>query len=185
MTDQTPPMAQPGPDALATSLLSTLQEEYDALVRLRGHFDEHILALRERRKEGIDEATHRTNDEISTLARLKQQRDRKMRLLGRVLRIDGDRPTIEEVAHRLDSEASTNDAARDIRRLQGSIRTEAVRTRARCHDLGFALEYAVHLGRDLLQALQGMSPTGATKVYTPKGGAVESSGTSSFVNKVG
>lgn len=185
MTDQENQPTTPGPEALASSLLATLKDEFASLVRLRGHFDEHILALREREKARIDEATHRTNDEINVLAKLKHQRDRKMRLLGRVLRVEEDHPTIEAVAQKLHETELTTEAAVEIRRLRRNIRAEAVRTRKRCLDLEFALEYAVHLGRDLLQVLQGMSPAGSSKVYTPKGGAIESSGTSSFVNKVG
>lgn len=185
MNDQATQTTPPGPEAMVSSLIATLQDEYDSLARLLGHFDDHILALRSREKEGIDEATHRTNDEISVLANLKNQRDRKLRLLGRVLHVEGDHTTIEDVSRRLDADEATAEAAETIRRLRRDIWAEAVRTRKRCHDLAFALEYAVHLGRDLLQALQGSPSAGTTKVYTPKGGAIESPGTSSFVNKVG
>ncbi len=184
MTEKITQPTQPGPEALASSLIATLQDEYESLVRLRGHFDDHILALRQREKDGIDEATHRTHDEINVLANLKNQRDRKMRLLRRVLRLEGEQSTIEDVCGRLDAEETAAEGTAEIRRLRREIRAEAVRTRKRCRDLEFALEYAVHLGRDLLQALQGTSPAVATKVYTPKGGAIESAG-NSFVNKVG
>lgn len=176
---------QAGPEALAGSLLETLKDEFASLCRLRGHFDDHILALRTREKNGIDEATHRTNDEINLLAGLKHQRDRKMRLLGRVLRIEAVDPTIEELAERLSAGEATAEAGAEILRLRRNIRAEAVRTSNRCRDLEFALEYAVHLGRDLLQVLQGVSPAGATSVYTPGGGTVDASRTSSFVNRVG
>ncbi|MEX0600252.1 MAG: hypothetical protein WD021_09610 [Rhodothermales bacterium] len=185
MTDQATDSAPRGPAALASSLVDTLQEEYDSLVRLRGHFDAHILALRQREKSGITDATHETNDEISRLAGLKHQRDRKLRLLGRVLRVEGDPATIEDVTQILSGSEETAEDARSIERLRTNIRREAERTQRRCRDLEFALEYAVLLGRDLLQVLQGMAPTGATKVYTPKGGAVESSGSAAFVNRIG
>ncbi len=185
MTDRATETPQPGPAVLAASLLATLQEEYEALSRLRRHFDEHIRALRQREKEGIDEATHRTNDEINLLAKLKHQRDRKIRLLGRVLRIEPPNASIEAVVEHLERTPAAAGTAADIRTLRRNIREEARKTRKRCHDLEFALEYAVLLGQDLLKALQGMAPAGSTKVYTPKGGAVESTGAPAFVNKVG
>jgi hypothetical protein len=185
MNQQTTPPSQAGPEALALSLLETLKDEFASLCRLRGHFDDHILALRGREKKGIDEATHRTNDEINILAGLKHQRDRKMRLLGRVLRIESAQQTIEELARRLNAEEPTAEVGAEIRRLRRNIRAEAVRTSNRCRDLEYALEYAVHLGRDLLHVLQGVSPAGATRVYTPGGGTIDASRTTSFVNRVG
>lgn len=185
MTDQTTDSTPKGPAALASSLVDTLQEEHDSLVRLRGHFDAHILALRHREKADITEATHETNDEINRLAGLKHQRDRKLRLLGRVLRVEGDPATIEDITETLGASDETAENARAIQRLRAQIRREAKRTQRRCRDLEFALEYAVLLGRDLLQVLQGMAPAAATKVYTPKGGAVESSGSATFVNRIG
>ena len=185
MTDQAVKKTQPGPEALASSLLTTLEEEYDALVRLRGHFDDHILALRRREKAGIEEAANRTNDEVNLLARLKQTRDRKMRLLGRVLQMDAEEATLDNLVSRLGAKTPTTEAAEELRRRREAIRREALRTRQRCRDLEFALEYAVHLGRDLLHALHGAAPSGSTKVYTSHGGTKESSGTTSFVNKVG
>lgn len=185
MTTQATESTPKGPAALASSLVATLREEHESLVRLRSHFDAHILALRNREKEGIDTATHETNDEISVLARLKQQRDRKLRLLGRVLRLQDADADLDTVTEALTRDVATKEQAEELAGLRADIRREAENTQKRCRDLEFALEFAVHLGRDLLQVLQGIAPASSTKVYTPKGGAVESSGSPAFVNKVG
>ena len=176
---------QPGTAAMASSVLATLKDELDALVRLRGRFDDHVVALRKRDKEQLDEATNRTNDEVNALARLKNTRDRKLRLLGRVLHLDTDEVSVDEVVRRLDGEQETARTAVEIRRLREEIRSEALTAQSRCRDVEFALEHAVHLGRDLLQALKGEPSTASTRVYTPSGDAVESSGASSFLNRVG
>lgn len=174
-----------GPAALATSLLETLEEEHEALARLGDHFDAHILALRERRHEQLDEATNRTNDEINALAKLKQTRDRKMRLLGRVLQVDATPATVDDVSTALQQDAATITIAEEIRGARERIRTQALRTQKRCRDLEFALEYAVHLGRELLQTVTGIDSSGSGKVYTSRGGAVESTPHRSFVNRTG
>lgn len=176
---------QQGPAALASALLETLEEEHEALARLGDHFDAHILALRERRHDQLDEATNRTNDEINTLAKLKQTRDRKMRLLGRVLQIDSAPAGMDDVSAALRGDTATVSVAEEIRAARERIRQQALRTQKRCRDLEFALEYAVHLGRELLQTVQGIDSSGTGKVYTSRGGAVESNPHRSFVNRTG
>ena len=66
-------LPRPGdPLPLAESLLKTLQEEQDAVLRLGAHFDAHRASLRERRPDVLEEATLQANDLVAALARLRQ-----------------------------------------------------------------------------------------------------------------
>lgn len=178
-TDSQNPSA--GPAALVASLVETLESEHASLARLTGHFERQIEALRGRRQDLIDEATSETSDEVNALARLKQIRDRQMRLLGRVLRLESDGTSIQDVARSLDADAAPL-AARLIE-LRDQIRSQASQAQDRCRDLEFTLQYAVHLGRELLHAMQGVDAPPVH--YTSKGDAVESAGNRSFLNRVG
>lgn len=185
MTDQHAKDAQHGPAALTSSLLETLEEERAALVRLHDHFDDHLGALRERQQERIAEATDRTNEEISMLAKLKQARDRKVRLLGRVLRVEKPQASVEDLIASLRSDSHTAPAAEELSAMREKVRRQAEQTQKRCRDFEFTLHYAVNLGRELLQAAQGFESQGAGRHYTAKGGAVDSSNPRSFVNRIG
>lgn len=175
-----------GPASLASSLLETLQEERAALERLRGHFDRHIEAVRTRDRQLIDDAASGVSEDIHELAGLKQSRDRKVRLLGRVLQLDGESAGIEEISEALSAAAHTEVIARQLSVERERIRNEAALAQKRCRDLEFALEYAVRLGRELLQTIHGLDGPAGIRVYTPHGGAVEStSSPRSFVNRIG
>jgi hypothetical protein len=176
---------QNGPATMATSLLETLQQEMDCLVRLYGHFDLQIEAIRRRSNKLIENTTHDTNEEVIVLARLKQARDRQLRLLGRVLRMEGDPATVGELALRLAQGPETRQIASQITKLVAKIKEQAKFTQGRCRDLEFALQYAVHLSRELLQAIQGIDQPAGGRHYTAKGGTVESAGTRSLLNRVG
>ncbi|MEX1055514.1 MAG: hypothetical protein WED81_05760, partial [Rhodothermales bacterium] len=103
--------SQNGPATIAASLLETLQQELECLVRLYGHFDLQIEAIRRRSNKLIEDTTHATNEEVNVLARLKQSRDRQQRLLGRVLRIESDHAKVGELAARLAQAPDTREIA--------------------------------------------------------------------------
>jgi hypothetical protein len=175
-----------GPDALASSLLETLEEEHGSLLRMHRQFDQQLAAIRSQDHELIESAALITNDEVNILARLKQKRDRQIRLLGRVLRLEGETVSIKDVAAAFLLSSDTAGVGTDILELRERIRAQALRTQERCRDLEFALDYSVHLGRELLQALQGIEAPAGGRHYTSKGGTVESTpGTRSFVNRIG
>ena len=174
-----------GPAALAASLLDTLEDERQSLARLFDSFEQQIEALRQRDPKQVDEATHRTNDEVTGLARLKQSRDRQLRLLGRVLRLEGDHVSIEDVAGVLRKADETRGIGAKLVEMRRIVKQQAVRTQERCRDLEFSLQYSAVLGRELLQIIQGIETPGGTRMYTATGGTVESTGQRSFLNKVG
>ncbi len=54
-----------------------------------------------------------------------------------------------------------------------------------CEQLDFALQYAVSLGREMLQAMQDLDRPPPPCVYTAKGYTSRAATPHSFVNKVG
>jgi hypothetical protein len=175
-----------GPVPLAESLAKTLQEEHDALGRLAALFEEHREALRTHRQDLLEEATLQTNEVVSTLDRLRQARDRQMRLLGRVLRVASSPPSIPPLAAALAALEGGGDAAQRILDLREALHAQAAHVQYQCRDLEFALSYALDLGREMIQALQGVdAATAPARVYTPKGAAAQQTGARSFLNTLG
>lgn len=174
------------PIALASSLLDTIEAEHASLVRMHDHFERQIAAVRERDHEHIERAALHTSDEVNVLARLMQTRNRQIRLLGRVLRLEEFEVSIREVAEALERSGDCDAVGARILDLRETIRSQAVRTQDRCRDLEFALEYSVHLGHELLEAITGVDDPSGGRHYTSDGGAVESSsGKRSILNRVG
>lgn len=175
-----------GPDALATSLLETLQEEHQSLLRMHDQFEQQLTGIRNQDHDLIESAALIANDEVNILGRLKQQRDRQVRLLGRVLRLEGDTVAMAAIAESLQLSEDTAVTGTDILAMRDKIRDQALQTQERCRDLEFAIEYSVHLGRELLQAIQGVDASGGGRHYTSKGGMVDDApGARSFVNRIG
>lgn len=175
-----------GPASLAAILLETLEEEHASLGRMQAQFERQITAVRDHDQEGVEETAIRTSDEVNILTRLKQTRDRQIRLLGRVLRLEGDVISMKELSDALQSSAATADAGVRLSHLREKVRDQALLTQERCRDLEFALQYAVHLGRELLQAAQGIDEPGGGRHYTSRGSTVESTGGQrSLLNRVG
>ncbi len=184
---QIPSEPQPkGPVSLAATLLETLDEEFASLSRMQAQFVRQIHAVRDHDQEGVEETAIRTSDEVNILTRLKQARDRQIRLLGRVLRLEGDVISMTEISAALQSSAATADVGAQVSELAGKVREQAQLTQERCRDLEFALQYAVHLGRELLQSIQGIDTPAGGRHYTSRGGAVDSKGGQrSLLNRIG
>lgn len=175
-----------GPLPLAESLLKTLQEEQETLARLESLFAAHRDALRENRQDLLEEATNRTNDLVSALARLRQARDRQMRLLGRVLHVEGEAPSLVQIADAIRPHEGGEEAARQLLDQRRAIHAHAARAQQQCGELEFALNYAIDLGREMLQAIQGVdAATAPARVYTPKGASAQPSTQHSFLNTLG
>lgn len=175
-----------GPASLAASLLETLEQECAALNRLKDQFDRQLTAVRDRDQEGVEETAVRTSDEVNVLAHLKLNRDRQIRLLGKVLRLEGDRVSLQEIADALEKSAATSEIGIAVSELREQIKRQAQLTQDRCRDLEFALQYSVHLGRELLQVVQGSDVAPGGRHYTSNGLTVDpSSGRRSILNRVG
>lgn len=186
MTNDNEAMNPMSANALAASFLDTLEEEHASLLRMHDHFERQIEAVRDRDHERIEAAALQTSDEVNVLARLKQTRNRQIRLLGRVMRLEEREVSIREVAEALEREGDGDAIGIRILDLREKIRAQALLTQERCRDLEFALEYSVHLGHELLEAITGTDDPSGGRHYTSDGGAVESSpGKRSILNRVG
>ncbi|MDX1547923.1 MAG: flagellar export chaperone FlgN [Rhodothermales bacterium] len=173
------PPAPGGPAPLVHALIETLRQERAATDALHDAFTVQLDALREgtpaRQHDGADAAA----EALDMLGRLRTVRDRQTRLLGRVLRIDGDLDALAAVLAAGDATASLG--AR-LRTAADAVRTGAARTRRHADALDFALRHAMSLGRGLIQA---MRPPEAPRTYDATGRAARPASARPLVNHVG
>lgn len=187
---QTHPEHRPGaPLPLVEGLLKTMREEGEALARLTALFASHHEALGQRRQDLLEDVTNQTNEVVSTLDRLRQARERQQRLLGRVLQLASEpeaaSPSLTDLAAALEAQPGGADLARQLLAQRNVLRDAASRSQGHCAEVEFALHYAMDLGRELVQALQGADPTAPARVYTAKGAPSAPSNQRSFLNTIG
>lgn len=177
------PPSQPGPASLAGTLLSTLQEEHAALLQLNTHFDTQLNALLARDSELLEQATHRVAEGMNDLMRLRQTRERQTRLLARVL--DVEDMSIVRLAERLREDAAAESIAEQLTHIREQVIARARETQKKGQVLGFALQYAASLGREMMQAIQGIQVPVSAAVYTAAGNMARTLPSTSYVNQIG
>ena len=174
-----------GTASVAEALLTTLGSEADTLGRLGHTFELQLEALRGRQQDLLEQATLQANDEIANLTRLRQVRERQMRLLGRTLDLSADAAALSDMLDRMAEDARIDELVERLRQARGAVHARARETHERCLALEGALQFAVQVGREMMQALQGLDMPAPASVYTAQGGARQASAPRSLLNQVG
>jgi len=179
----------PTPDAgltpVTNNLLETMQQEQAALSRLDDFFEQQLDALRERRNDLLEQTTQEVNEQVHALERLRQARERQARLLGRVLKLDGETAAVKDLAEALRGREGGKALAHQLLEARTAIRERAERTRKRCDDFEFALQYATRIGREMLQVIQELDTPPPARLYTASGDPTHTKTPHSFLNRVG
>lgn len=179
------PSTSNGPDVLVRTLIETLRQEQAELHKLEAQFGRQLKALQEQQPEQQEHAMHEASKTVGTLDQLRTKRERQMRLLGRVLKIEGEQTPLRQLAAAVDSHSETEPLGGDLLEARAAVVEQAQKTRLLCEQLDFALQYAVSLGREMLQAMQDLDTPPPPCVYTARGHTSRVSRPSSFVNRVG
>lgn len=170
---------------VAEAVIEGLQREREALVDLRDRFSDQLEAVRTHDLDEVERTTLAAHEAMSRLEQLRRRRERKMRLLARMLQLE-EKPTLLQVAAALDGCADEGrPVADELRTMRRLVTEQADQTRRRCDELDFVLHYVEHLSREMLDALRGREADSSAHVYTAAGKTGRASGPSSFVNKVG
>lgn len=189
MTDARTPQTGDAPapgrlDGLVTTVLDSLGRERDALEALQGGLDAQLEALRAQDRAALDAATQDVNETSARLERCRQARLRQMRLLTRVLGLDAE-ATLGDCADALAARPGAAEHGHGLAALRADIRERAGTIQRRCEEIEFALQYAVQLGRDMLQTLQALDAPAPSRGYTATGAATTAPTHRSFLNRVG
>ena len=171
-----------GASSVVEALLSTLRDETDALRQLAAAAGQQLEALQA--QDELDAHQHATQQAVGRLEQLRTSRERHLRLLGRLLKLEappaGVAPVVEALRERPQGQAQ----ARALLETRQALREHAREAQAQCEALDFALRYALSLGQDMMQAISALNVPPPPKVYTARGDA--SAGTPrSLVDRVG
>jgi ribosomal 50S subunit-associated protein YjgA (DUF615 family) len=183
MSTQTTDSNSDGRLEMVDTLIATLDDEYAALQTLSSCFEAQLSIVRQKHLDGLEDATLETSDAVAELDRLTQARTRQMRLVGRMLSIDGT-PDLDTVAAAVDELDDGAARAEQLRTIRQRVRTEAAAVRQQSDELRYALQYAADLGREMIAFLRGATSTAPAQVYTDSGQS-PTADRDSLVNKIG
>ena len=174
-----------GPVALIQSLIATLREEHDGLLTLREQFGHQLDALRANDSTLQEQAMHAANETVHQLGQLRSTRERQARLLSRVLKLDTEAASLQDLANAVHRHPDMAPYAKALLEARAAVRAEAQQTRQTCEELDFALQYAVRLGREMLHAMQDLDVPPPARVYTAAGHTSKAVSPRSLLNRVG
>ncbi len=171
-----------GASSVVEALLSTLRDETAALRQLSEAAGQQLEALQA--QDELEAHQHATQQAVGKLEQLRTSRERHLRLLGRLLRLEAPPAGVAPVVEALRELPEGQPQARALLDTRQDLREQAQAAQATCEALDFALRYALSLGQEMMQAISALNVPPPPKVYTARGDA--SAGTPrSLVDRVG
>lgn len=169
----------------ADALIETLRAEVDVLEDLDALYEEQLDVLRANDPEALDALATKTQDRTAALDDLRQKATRQTRLLGRVLGMEAEEPSLRDTLTVMLDPQPTPEPAERLKEACTAVAERVQRVNQRRETLRLALQYATELNHDLLVAMQTAATEGDGKTYTAAGQSQEGPGERSFVNTIG
>ena len=170
---------------LAQALANNLEKEERILKALRTHIDAQLVALRNQQRSQIEELTDEASRDVHSLQLLQAQREDHVHALRTQLGLDPGSNSIDELIKVLKTIDENNELFNAIESLREQIPSQAEITRNKCKELAYSLQYALHIGHQFIEAIQGATSYPPMLVYTAAGSKKVSATKRMMVNKVG
>ncbi len=151
-------LRETAPEPLAEALVRTLESERATLEQLDAEFQLQREAIRRRDFEAIEDATLRTNEQVTRLETLRRTRQRQAKLLARVLEIPGDDIRVAQITERLGGHLPLS--AR-LETLRDEIRAKADAAQDKIDEIAFMLQHSLSIGQDMIQTMHGADAPGS------------------------
>lgn len=169
----------------ANALIDTLQEEVDVLEDLEALYEQQLDILRINDPEALEYLATKTQDRTATLDDLRQKAKRQTRLLGRVIDVEADDPSLRETLEALLDTEPPPEATERLKEACTTLAEWVQVVSQRRETLHLALQYATELNHDLLVAMQTAATEAEAETYTAAGQSRGAPGDRSFVNTIG
>ena len=171
--------------SLAESLAAGLTQEQEAILALRTTVESQIQALYSREREAIEDTTLQTSQDVHTLEQLRSKREEHLTLISSRLGHHKKLDSLAETIPLLESRLDDDELLGQLRTLFEAIPDEAEQTQEKCRQLTYSLQYALHLGHAIIEAVQGAGSPPPIQVYTTDGEKKIPSSRRMMVNKIG
>lgn len=165
-------------------LVDTLQEKADTFEELNELFERQLAALRNGETDALATLTTEAQECTAALDELHQTYRRRARLLVRILELDEDDPSLEDLITALEAHGAPETSAQ-LKEARAAVLERAEAAQAQNDTLQFALEHAAGLNHELLAAVQEAAVDTDRRTYTADGQAESGGGEHSLVNTLG
>lgn len=166
------------------ALVDTLRAQTDVIGDLDALYERQIEALRRNDADALDALAAETQDCTATLDDMRQKSERQARLLGRVLDVEPDAPSLGTLIESLEERAGDG-LARRLAEARTAVAEQMQAAQQRRETLRLALEYAAELNHELLMAMQGAASEVDGQTYTAEGQPELGPDDRFFVNTIG
>ncbi|MDZ4700595.1 MAG: flagellar export chaperone FlgN [Rhodothermales bacterium] len=166
-------------------LAGKLDEHRAALRALEASIEAQMAAMRTRESAEVRETTLSANDRLHALTRLYEEQEALMAGIAASLGWEDDRPSIVKLAAHLEQVRGGEETARALLETRTAITELAAVTREKSEELAYTLQYALHLGKELIQAVQAVHQPVPISLYTPRGKTTIGGKTRPIVNRMG
>ena len=170
---------------LAQRLAEGLQMERKAISGIQTHVDVQLQALREQDRTRVEDATLMTSQEVNTLQKLRNNRDIIVDEMAMLLDLKQEKARLKPLVIALATELEDRPLKSHLASLAAEIPEAAASAKNSCKELAYSLQYALHLGQSIIQAVHGAGSPPPVQVYTATGNKELSSNRRMMVNKIG
>ncbi len=170
---------------LARSLLKDLEKEKSTIERLNTCIADQLGALRNRERTVLDELTCEASQDLNALQQLQHKKEERVAKLAGGLGLEPASPGLDDVIQALEASSEFGAIGTELRRLSDTIPKKAHSTRERCKELAYSLQYALHLGHQFIEAIQGATSYPPMLIYTAEGSKKMAANKRIMINKVG
>ncbi len=169
----------------ARALIEGLSREHKSIEALKKHVEAQLKALHNQERELIEETTQHASQEVNRLQKLRNKRAEALQKLTPLLGLESPDVPLADVITALQSELGDHELTKALDSLSTTIPGDALATRERCKELAYSLQYALHLGHELIGSIQGATVPPPVQVYTADGHKKLPTSRRMMVNKVG
>ena len=170
---------------LAVQLAEGLQHERAALGIIKTHLDRQLQALRQQDREEVQETTLNTSQKVNSLQQLRTERDEIVKSMAKILNLKEEKTRLQPLIIALASELKDKELKAKLATLAAELPEEAASIKDSCKELAYSLQYALHLGQSLIEAIHGAASPPPVQIYTARGNKELTSNRRMMVNKVG
>lgn len=171
--------------ALAQQLAEGLQHERAALGLIKSHLDRQLQALRQQDREVVEDTTLNTSQKVNSLQQLRNERDEIVKSMARILNLKEEKTRLQPLIIALATELKDKELKAKLATLAAELPEEAASIKDSCKELAYSLQYALHLGQSLIEAIHGATSPTPVQIYTAKGNKELATNRRMMVNKVG
>lgn len=170
------------------ALVDDLEKEKDSIEALETHLSEQLLVVRSQERDSLEDLTLKTSNEVNRLQILQGAKKEHLKLLGEQIGSKTETFTIDSLIASIESsleEDVEKGLMQSLKSLHASLPERAQSVRDKSRELAYSLQYALHLGHQMIEAIQGATSHPPMLIYTAVGSKKISASKRMMVNKVG